>query len=208
MPIEILRNMEIIKIWNDAPSERQLDEIVSRLEDGQIMIWPTDTLYGIACDALNPKAIERVCRLKGINHDKTNLSIVCPDIARAAEYARFNNDVYRILKQNTPGAFTFLCRTASTLPKAFKGRKTVGIRIPACETSRAIAGVLGKPLLTTSIEFDDDDYATVPSLIAENYEGKVDFMVEGEEGKTIVSTVVDCTDNQITVIREGAGELE
>lgn len=116
--------------------------------------------------------------------------------------------MYRILKQNTPGAFTFLCRTASTLPKAFKGRKTVGIRIPACETSRAIAGLLGKPLLTTSIEFDDDDYATVPSLIAENYEGKVDFMVEGEEGKTIVSTVVDCTDNQITVIREGAGELE
>lgn len=200
--------MEIIKIWNDAPSGRQLDEIVARLEDGQIMIWPTDTLYAIACDALNPKAIERVCRLKGINPDKTNLSIVCPDIASASEYARFNNEVYRILKQNTPGAFTFVCRSASTLPKAFKGRKTVGIRIPACATSRAIAERLGKPLLTTSIEFDDDDYATEPSLIAENYEGRVDFMVEGEEGKTVESTVVDCSDNQITIIREGAGELE
>ena len=131
--------MKTIKIWNDEASSRQLDEICKELEDGGIIIMPTDTLYGIACDALNPKAIDRLCRIKGLNPDKTHLSIICSDISMAAEYARFDNKDFRMLKDYTPGAFTFLFKSAPTLPKAFKGRKVVGIRIPDNKLCRDIA---------------------------------------------------------------------
>lgn len=199
--------MKTIKIWSDSPSERQLDEIASLLEQGQIMIWPTDTLYGIACDALNVKAIDRICRIKGLNPDKTHLSIVAADIAQAAEYAKFDNKVFRLLKEHTPGPFTFLCRAASSLPKAFKGRKTVGVRIPDCVTSRSIAARLGRPILTTSIEYDDEDFAISPTLIAEKYSDRVDLFIEGEDGRTLPSTTVDCTTDEFTILRQGAGEL-
>lgn len=200
--------MKTIKIWNDEPSERQLDEITRDLQAGDTMIWPTDTLYGIACDALNMKAIDKICRLKGINPEKTNLSIVCSDISMAAEYARFSNEVYMMLRRNTPGAFTFLCRAASSLPRAFKGRKIVGIRIPDCRTDLAIVSRLGHPVLTTSIEYDDEDYAVEPSLIAETYADRIDMLLESERGNIEESTIVDCTGPEITVVRQGAGELE
>lgn len=200
--------MKTIKIWNDDPSERQLDEICDALAQGRIMLLPTDTLYGIACDALNPKAIDRICRLKGINPEKTNLSVICSDISMAAEYARIDNAAFRLLRDNTPGPFTFLFKSVSTLPKAFKGRKTVGIRIPDARLPREIARRLGHPLLTTSIEFDDDDHATNPGLIAETYEGRVDFMAQGEEGHTVPSTIVDCTGSEPVVERQGAGNLQ
>lgn len=199
--------MKTIKIWNDDPSDRQLDEICNFLREGEIMIIPTDTLYGIACDALNPKTIDKLCRLKGINPEKTNLSVICADISMAAEYARFDNAHYRLLRDNTPGAFTFLFKAAPTLPKAFKGRKVVGIRIPANNLCRKIAERLGHPLLTTSIEFDDDDYAINPSLISEAYNDKVDLFIEGEDGDTVASTIIDCTGGEPEVIREGKGEL-
>ena len=197
-----------MKIWGDDPSDRQLDEITRDLRSGQIMIWPTDTIYGIACDALNPKAIERICRLKGLNPEKNNLSIVCADISQAAEYARFDNRVYQMLRSNTPGPFTFLCRSISTLPRAFRGRKTVGIRIPACNTCIAIARRLGNPLLTTSIEFEDEDYAIQPSLIAEAYCDRVDMFLEGENGGTEPSTTIDCTGDELEIVRQGIGILQ
>lgn len=197
--------MRVVKIWNDTPSDRQLEEVASLLRDGEVMIWPTDTLYGIACSALEPKAIEQVCRLKGINPEKTNLSVVCPDIATASEYARIDNTVYRLMRDLTPGPYTFLCRAASSLPRAFKGRKVVGIRIPANDTTRAIAEALGAPVLTTSIEYADDDYARNPSLIAEAYDGRVGFMVEGEEGGIEPSTVIDCTGSEPEIVRQGLG---
>lgn len=199
--------MKIIKVWSDNPSERQLDEICKNLEDGEIMIFPTDTLYGMACDALNSKAIDRICRLKGINPDKTHLSIICADISMASEYARFDNKDYKLLRDFTPGPYTFLFKAASSLPKAFKGRKVVGIRIPDTNICREIAMRLGRPLLTTSIHFTDEDYAINPGLIAEKYEGKIDFMIEGEEGGTIPSTIIDCTGETPEVIREGKGEF-
>ncbi len=197
-----------MKIWSDEPSDRQLDEITRDLRSGQIMIWPTDTIYGIACDALNPKAIERICRLKGLNPEKNNLSIVCADISQAAEYARFDNRVYQMLRSNTPGPFTFLCRSISTLPRAFRGRKTVGIRIPACNTCIAIARQLGNPILTTSIEFEDEDYAIQPSLIAEAYCDRVDMFLEGENGGTEPSTTIDCTGDELEIVRQGIGILQ
>ena len=196
-----------MKIWSDQPSDRQLDEITRDLRAGQIMIWPTVTIYGIACDALNPKAIEKICRLKGLNPEKNNLSIVCADISQAAEYARFDNRVYQMLRNNTPGPFTFLCRSISTLPRAFRGRKTVGIRIPACNTCTAIARRLGNPVLTTSIGFEDEDYAIQPSLIAEAYCDRVDMFLEGENGATEPSTTIDCTGDELEIVRQGIGIL-
>ena len=199
--------MKKIKIWNDDPSEKQIDEICELLDDEKIIIVPTDTVYAIACDALSPKAIEKLCRLKGINPEKTNLSIICSDIAQASEYARIENNAFRLLKQNTPGPFTFLFKSASSLPRAFKGRKIVGVRIPENNTCRRIAEKLGKPLLTTSIEYVDDDYAINPDLIEENYEGRVDAMVDNGDGGTELSTIVDCTQNDFSITREGKGLL-
>lgn len=199
--------MKRIKIWNDSPSDKQIDEICSMLEHGEIGIFPTDTIYGICCDALNSKAIDRICRLKGINTEKANLSIVCADIAMAAEYSKINNKAFQIIKEHTPGPYTFLLNTVSSLPKAFKGRKIVGIRIPENKSIREVAARLNHPLMTTSIEFNEDDFAVNPELIAENYESKVDFIVEGEEGGIIPSTIVDLTQNEIEIIREGKGEI-
>lgn len=198
--------MKIIKIWNDNPSDRQIMEICRDLEAGATMIMPTDTLYGICCDALNVKAIERIARLKGINPDKTNLSVICSDISMAAEYARFDNYAFKLLNELTLGPYTFLFRAASSLPKAFKGRRIVGIRIPANDTCRRIAETLGHPLLTTSIEYADEDYAVNPELIAEAYHDKVDIFIEGADGSTVPSTIIDCTGSEPELVRLGAGE--
>ena len=199
--------MKTIKIWSDSPSERQLDEIASELEAGEIMVFPTDTLYAIGCDALNVKAIDKICRIKGINPEKSNLSIICSDISMAAEYCRIENFGFRLLRDYTPGPFTFLFRASSTLPKAFKGRKVVGIRIPDCRTDLEIVKRLGHPVLTTSIEYEDEDYAINQELIAEAYSDKADIFVEGEEGSTEPSTIVDCTGNEPEIVRQGKGIL-
>lgn len=199
--------MRQIKIWNRTPSDRQLDDICKYLSDGEVIIWPTDTLYAFACDALNPKAIEKLCQLKGINPEKTNLSIVCHDISQAAEYARIENTGFQILKANTPGPFTFLLKASSKLPKAFKGRKIVGIRIPDNEISLQIVERLGNPVMTSSINFKDEDYAVNPDLIMEEYDGRVPMMVVDEEGGTVPSTIVDLTQEDPGVLREGLGEL-
>lgn len=199
--------MRIIKIWGETLDDRQLHEIVRDLKDGRIIIAPTDTLYAIMCDALSPKAIENVCKLKGINPDKSNLSIICSDISMASEYANFNNATYKLLKDLTPGPYTFLCRAAHSLPAAFKRRKIVGVRIPAFEAVRQIAAELGNPLLTTSIRYQDEDYGTNPELIEEAYNEKVDIIIEGPDGILEPSTIIDCTGSDIEVIREGLGPI-
>lgn len=199
--------MKILKIWGDDLGDRQLLETVRDLKDGKTLIAPTDTLYAIMCDALSQKAVEAVCRLKSINPDKTNLSIICSDIGMAAEYANFNNSTFRLLKELTPGPFTFLCKTAHSLPAAFKRRKIVGIRIPDCKVDRQLAEALGNPLLTTSIRYEDADYAINPELIEEAYNDRVDLIIEGKEGSLIPSTILDCTGTEVEIIREGAGKL-
>ena len=171
------------------------------------MLMPTDTVYGIVCDALNVKAVDRICRLKGIDPRKNHLSVICSGISMAAEYARIDDSAYRVIKANVPGAFTFLLPAGSSLPKAFKGRKTVGIRIPDSETARLVAAKLGNPILTTSVEFEDIDYVISPSLMSESYEGQIDLMVEGEDGGTEYSTIVDLTSRTPEIVREGKGIL-
>lgn len=194
--------MNTIKIWNDNPSDKQLDEIAAILDDGQTAIIPTDTMYALTCDAMNMRAIERICRLKGINPEKTNLSILCSDISMASEYARIDNKGFTILKNETPGPVTLLFRTVSSLPRAFKNRKTVGIRIPDSNTARMIVERLGRPLLSTTIQYEDEDYATNPELIAETYDNQIDLMVDAGQGGMVQSTIIDCTGNDPVVIRE------
>ncbi|MDE6243680.1 MAG: threonylcarbamoyl-AMP synthase, partial [Muribaculaceae bacterium] len=181
--------MDTIKIWSDNPSDSQLAEIASVLQGGGVIIYPTDTVYALGCDALNPKAVEAICRIKGLNPAKNNLSIVCADISQAAEYARIDNAVYKLMKENTPGPVTFLLKALNSLPKAFKGRKIVGVRIPDCQTARAIVQKLGQPLLTTSIALDDDDYSQNPELIGEAYESRAEVLFDGGEGQTKLTTV-------------------
>ncbi len=197
--------MKSIKIWNDTPSDKQAEQVAEWLKTGEIWIIPTDSIYGIMCDAMNPKAVRAVCELKGTNPDKNNLSIICDDISMAAEYARIGDKTFSLMRDNTPGPVTFICKAQSNLPKEFKKRKTVGIRIPDSLTARMIAEKLGNPLLTTSIEFEDEDYARNPELIMEAYDGKVDGVVMGEDGGTVPTTIIDCTEDSPTVIREGLG---
>lgn len=199
--------MNTIKIWNGQASEKQLRDISMRLRAGEIAVIPTDSMYAIAGDALNIKAVERICRLKNINPDKTNLSIICTDISMASEYSRIDNRSFMLMKEHCPGPFTFLLRTAQTLPRAFKGRKTVGVRIPASEFARQLAATLGNPLITSSIEYADEDYAVNPDLIEEAYENRTELMVKGDMGTTEVSTIIDCTSGEPEIIRQGAGWL-
>lgn len=199
--------MNTIKIWNARTSERQLHDISQRLKEGELAVIPTDTMYAVVGDALNMRAVDRLCRIKGINPDKTNLSIICNDISMASEYSRIDNIGFRLMKQHCPGPFTFLFKAASTLPRAFKGRKVVGVRIPDHEFARQLAETLGNPIITTSIEYEDEDHAVSPGLIAETYENKVEMMVEGDDGTTDVSTIVDCTGDQPEIVRQGVGEL-
>ena len=195
--------METIKIYNEDLSGKQLEKVTDILNEGGVIITPTDTLYAIACDALNPKAVEKVCRIKGINPEKTNLSIICNDISMASDYAKFDNYAFKLMKDNTPGPFTFLFRAASSLPRAFKGRKIVGIRIPDNKAIRKLAESLGNPLLSTSIPYEEEDYAINPDLIAEAFNEKVDLMVQSEDGSLIPSAIIDCTGSTPEIIREG-----
>lgn len=197
--------MKILKIYEDSPSERQLEETARDLKMGSLAIIPTDSIYAIVCNALDQKAIDRLCRLKGINTAKANLSIICCNISMAAEYARIDNKAFSLLKEYTPGPYTFLLPAGHNLPKAFKGRRVVGVRIPDCNTAKNLSERMGGPLLTTSIEFEDSDYAINPELIAEAYHDKVDIVIEGADGDMEPSTIIDITGDEPEIKREGKG---
>lgn len=201
--------MKILKMYTSNINDRFMDEVIETLRDGGIVIYPTDTLYAIGCDALKNNAIERICKIKGINPQRTNLSIVCSDISQASQYARIDNRAFQLLRENLPGAFTFILPAASTLPKVFKGRKTVGIRVPDNVIACEIAARLGNPILTTSIEWDDDpEDGCNPQAIAMKYEDVVDIVIDGGNGELTPSTIVDCTDSAAPeIVREGKGVL-
>ena len=191
-------------------NEKYIDAVVKELKDGGIIIYPTDTLYAIACDALNNRAVERICKIKDIDPGRSTLSIVCSDISQAADYARIDNVAFKMLKEYLPGPYTFLLPSSTTLPKVFKGRKTVGIRIPDNAIAIALATALGNPLMTTSVEVDDDaPYESVmPESIAMKYGDNVDIIIDAGEGDVVPSTVIDITDAYSPeVVREGKGEF-
>ncbi len=202
--------MKTLRIYPSSINDRFLDEAVETLRDGGVIVYPTDTLYAVGCNALDNRAIERVCRLKGINPLKQELSVVCADMSQASEYARIDNVAFRILKDCLPGPYTFLLPASTRLPKVFKGRKVVGIRIPDNEIPREIARRLGNPVLSTSITFDPDvpEEGSEPVAIASRYEDVADLMIDGGEGSVIPSTVVGLTDSRSPeIIRPGAGDF-
>lgn len=200
--------MKVLKIIEDNINMRHIEEIVAVLRDGGIIVYPTDTVYAIGCDALNNQAIERICSLKAMKSAKTNLSIICSDISEVAQYAKFDNVQFRLMKNNLPGPFTFIFPAMSKLPKAFKGRRTVGIRIPENKIATAIEQELGHPILTTSVPAQDDDYRCEPELIAESLGSSVDIVVDAGRGGLIPSTVIDCTSGDPEILRQGKGELQ
>lgn len=201
--------MKTYKMYASSINDRYVDEIVGMLRSGAIIIYPTDSLYAVGCDALNNRAVERVCRLKGINPDKQRLAIVCSDISQASEYARIDNEAFRLMKDNLPGPFTFILPASSRLSKAFKGRREVGVRVPDNEIARHLASALGNPLLTTTIEWDDADPDDLcqPSSISLHYADTVDAVVDGGEGNACPSAVVSLLDSSSPeILREGPVE--
>jgi tRNA threonylcarbamoyl adenosine modification protein (Sua5/YciO/YrdC/YwlC family) len=202
--------MNVLQMFPTSLNERYLDIATEVLRNGGIIVYPTDTLYAIGCDALNRRAIERICAIKGINPQKTNLSIICSDFSQAAEYARIDNHAFKIMKEYLPGPFTFLLPAASTLPKIFKDRKVVGVRIPDNAIATQLAATLGNPLLTTSIQWDNEypDEAIDPQSVQYRYRDIADLFIDGGDGSTEPSTVVDLTDSTSPqIVRQGAGQL-
>jgi len=176
--------MEILQLIENNINQRHIEQIVHTLEDGGIIVYPTDTVYALGCDAMNNQAIERICTLKEMKSAKTNLSIICDDISQVAQYAKFDNHQFKLMKQNLPGPFTFIFPALSKLPKAFKGRRTVGIRIPNNKIALSIVAALGRPILTTSVQGKDEDYRSEPELIAETYTTSVDIIIDAGRGAT------------------------
>ena len=200
--------MKLLKVFKDNPNERFMELAADVMRRGSVVIYPTDTLYALGCDALNNNAIEKICKLKGLKSEKTNLSIICEDLSEVAKYARLDSANFRLLKENLPGPFTFILPALSKLPKAFKGRKTVGVRIPDNAVSAALVKALGNPIMTTSVPVgDEEDYFTEPELIAERYIADVEIVIDAGRGGLVPSTIVDCTGEEPEVLRQGAGEL-
>lgn len=199
----------LIKIYPQNPNQREINKAVDILRDGGLIIYPTDTVYAIGCDALNVRAVEKICHLKNIDPRKSNLSIICYDLSNLSEYAKVSNAAFKVMKKNLPGPFTFILPTSGELPKIYKNRKEVGIRVPDNNIIREIVRELGNPVLTTSIHDEDDEimeYSTDPELIYEKYEHIVDLVIDGGYGGIEASTVVNCTDD-IEIVRQGKGEL-
>ncbi|RHU27937.1 MULTISPECIES: L-threonylcarbamoyladenylate synthase [unclassified Parabacteroides] len=200
----------LIKIYPENPNPREIDKVIDVLRDGGLVIYPTDTVYAIGCDALNVRAVEKICQMKGINPQKSNLSIICYDLSNLSEYAKVSNSAFKLMKKHLPGPFTFILPTSSELPKIYKNRKEVGIRVPDNNIIRTLVKELGNPILTMSVHDDDDmiEYSTDPELIHEKYEDTVDIVIDGGYGGFEASTVVDCTTDYFEIIRQGKGILE
>jgi tRNA threonylcarbamoyl adenosine modification protein (Sua5/YciO/YrdC/YwlC family) len=198
-----------LKIYPENPNQREIDKVVDVLREGGLVIYPTDTVYAMGCDAMNVRAVEKICQLKGIDPRKHNLSIICYDLSNISEYAKVSNTVFKLMRKNLPGPFTFILPTGSELPKIYKNKKEVGIRVPDNNIIRQLVNELGNPIMTTSVHDDDEviEYTTDPELIYEKYEDKVDVVIDGGYGSTAPSTVVNCTTDDFEIIRQGKGEL-
>ena len=201
--------MKRLLFRGETVNSRNIDDAVRILRDGGVVIYPTDTVYALGCDAPNNRAIERLCRLKGINLDKQLLSVVCASISQAAEYARIDNRAFRLMKDNLPGPFTFILPSASSLPKVFKGRKSVGVRVPDNAIALALAESLGNPVMTTSVSVENDDDIISPDALELAYRHDADLLIDAGEGGSVVSTIIDCLDSSAPeILRQGLGDID
>jgi len=202
----------LMQIHPETPGQRQILKVVEILRHGGVIIYPTDTVYGLGCDIFNSKAVERVARIKGVNPEKSNFSFICHDLSHLSDYTKhLDNSTFKLMRNYLPGPYTFILEAGNKVPKIFKSKKkTVGIRIPKHNIPLEIVRELGNPILTTSIHDSDEviEYTTDPELIHENFMNLVDLVIDGGYGNNIPSTIIDCTGDNPVVIRKGLGIFE
>lgn len=201
---------EFIKIYDENPNPKAVKQVVDVLRDGGLVIYPTDTVYGLGCDITNSRALERIARIKGVKLEKANLSFICADLSNLSDYVRqIDTRTFKILKRALPGPYTFILPGNNNLPKDFKKKKTVGIRIPDNSIAHALVQGLGHPIVSTSIRDEDDvlEYTTDPELIYEKWANLVDVVVDGGYGGNVASTIIDLSGPEPEVVREGKGDL-
>jgi tRNA threonylcarbamoyl adenosine modification protein (Sua5/YciO/YrdC/YwlC family) len=202
---------EFIKIYEDKPSEAAIKKVADVLKNGGLVIYPTDTVYGLGCDITNLRALEKLAKIKGIKLEKANFSFVCSSLSNISDYVRqIDTATFKILKRALPGAYTFILPGNNDLPPAFRKKKTVGIRVPDNNIAIQIVEMLGNPIVSTSIHDEDDviEYSTDPELIFEKWQDKVDLIIDGGYGENIASTIIDLTGHEPEVIREGKGDVD
>jgi tRNA threonylcarbamoyl adenosine modification protein (Sua5/YciO/YrdC/YwlC family) len=202
---------EFIKIYAENPNPKEIDRVVQVLRKGGLIIYPTDTVYGLGCDITNSRALEKIARIKGVKPEKANWSIICADLSNLSDYVRqIDTSTFKILKRALPGPYTFILPGSNNLPKGFKKKKTVGIRVPDNSIAQTLVRELGNPIVSTSIYDEDEmlEYTTDPELIFEKWENLVDVVIDGGYGDNVASTVIDLSDGEFEVIREGKGSLD
>ena len=201
----------LIKMYNENPSPRAIAQVVDVLRKGGLIIYPTDTVYGLGCDITQSKALEKIARIKKVKLEKANFSFICYDLSNLSSYVRqIETPVYKLLKRALPGPYTFVLQGNNKLPRDFKKKKTVGIRVPDNNIIRSIVNELGNPIVSTSIYDEDEliEYTTDPELIFEKWRDRVDLVIDGGYGDNVPSTIIDVSGDDIEVIREGKGSLE
>lgn len=202
---------ELIKIYPENPNPKEIKRVVEVLRKGGLIIYPTDTVYGLGCDITNTRALEKIARIKGVKLAKANWSFICADLSNLSDYVRqINTSTFKILKRALPGPYTFILPGNNNLPKEFKKKKTVGIRIPDNSIARTLVETLGNPIVSTSIRDEDEllEYTTDPELIFEKWENLVDVVIDGGYGDNVASTVIDLSEDEPVIIREGKGDLD
>ncbi|WP_233860932.1 L-threonylcarbamoyladenylate synthase [Tenacibaculum piscium] len=202
---------QFIKLYNDNPNPKEIAKIVKVLQNGGLIIYPTDTIYGLGCDITNTKALEKIARIKEVKLEKANFSFICNDLSHLSDYVKqIDTPTFKILNRALPGPYTFILPGNTSLPKAFKKRKTVGIRVPDNAIAQAIVEALGNPIVSTSIHDEDEmiEYTTDPELIFEKWQNRVDIVIDGGYGDNQASTVIDLTTAMPEIIREGKGSLD
>lgn len=202
---------ELLKIFPENPNPKAIKKVIEVLKKGGVIIYPTDTVYGLGCDITNLKALERIAKIKGIKLERSNFSFICQDLSNLSDYVtQIDTSTFKLLKRTLPGPYTFILPGASTLPHPFKKKKTVGIRIPDNSIALEIVKSLGNPIVSTSIHDEDEllEYTTDPELIFEKWSSKVDLVIDGGYGDNTPSTVVEVKDSEITILREGKGTID
>ncbi len=201
----------LLRIHPDNPSPRQVKAVVDCLQRGGIIVYPTDTVYGLGCDINNKKAVERIAQIKGIKKEKAHFSFICSDLSHLSDFTRpIHNDIYKLMRKNLPGPFTFILEANNNVPKIFQSKKkTVGIRVPDNNILRTIIEEFGNPIMSTSVKDEDEiiEYTTDPELIYEKYRKVVNIVIDGGYGGNEASTIVDCTQDETIILRDGKGEL-
>ncbi|MFC6877683.1 L-threonylcarbamoyladenylate synthase [Flavobacterium myungsuense] len=202
---------QFIKIYEDKPNEAAIKKVVDVLKNGGLVIYPTDTVYGLGCDITNTKALERIAKIKGVKLEKANFSFICHDLSNLSDYVKqIDTATFKLLKRALPGPYTFILPGNNNLPKEFKKKTTVGIRIPNNAIALEIVKMLGNPIVSTSIRDDDDviEYTTDPELIFEKWQNRVDMVIDGGYGDNMGSTIIDVSGHEPIVVREGKGSLD